>query len=103
MLEIWAYYWDMESNRRRQAFLGSGKGQKVWYQALQRVQHVKSFFYGLNGRLVERKMGCFVGPKSVILKWKKNHPIVWKNPPHGSNLAKKTHCYKEKSTCQQLH
>ena len=44
MLEILAYYWDIESNRRPQTFLGSGKGQKAWYQALQGVNHVKSFF-----------------------------------------------------------
>ena len=43
MLEIWAYYWDIESNCRPQTFLGSGKGQKAWYQALQRVNHVESF------------------------------------------------------------
>ena len=43
MLEILAYYWDIESNRRPQTFLGSGKGQKAWYQALQRVNHVESF------------------------------------------------------------
>lgn len=43
MLEIWAEYLDIETNRARQAFLGSGKGLSGWHQALQRVNHVKYF------------------------------------------------------------
>ena len=43
VLEIWAEYLDIETNRARQAFLGSGKGLSGWHQALQRVNHVKSF------------------------------------------------------------
>ena len=42
-LEIWAEHRDVEDNRLCEAFLGSGKGQKAWYQALPRVNHVKSF------------------------------------------------------------
>ena len=42
-LEIWAEYRDVEDNRVREAFLGRGKSQKDWYQALQRVRHVKLF------------------------------------------------------------
>lgn len=42
-IEIWAEYFDLEDNRTRQAFLGSGKAEKGWKQALQRVKHVKSF------------------------------------------------------------
>ena len=43
MLDIWAEYWDIENNRVRQAFLGQGKWASAWKQALQRVNHVKSF------------------------------------------------------------
>ena len=43
MLDIWAVYWDIEDNRLRQAFLGQGKWASAWKQALQRVNHVKSF------------------------------------------------------------
>ena len=42
-LDIWAEYFDIESNRTRQAFLGHGTGRSAWKQALQRIQHVKSF------------------------------------------------------------
>ena len=42
-LAIWAEYFDIESNRTRQAFLGHGTGRSAWKQALQRIQHVKSF------------------------------------------------------------
>ena len=42
-IEIWANYFDLEVHRTHQAFLGSGKGQSGWKQALQRVNHVKSF------------------------------------------------------------
>ena len=43
VLTIWAKYFDIECHRTRQAFLGGGKGQSGWRQALQRVKHVKSF------------------------------------------------------------
>lgn len=43
ILNIWAKYWDMEDNRVRQTFLGSGKWSSAWKQAFQRVNHVKSF------------------------------------------------------------
>ena len=42
-LAIWAEYWDIEDNCLRHAFLGHGKWQSAWKQALQRVKHVKSF------------------------------------------------------------
>ena len=42
-VDIWAEYFDLEDNRLREAFLGGGKGQSGWHQALQRVKHVKSF------------------------------------------------------------
>ena len=43
VLTIWAEYFDIECHHTRQAFLGGGKGQSGWRQALQRVKHVKSF------------------------------------------------------------
>jgi len=43
MLDIWGTYWDIENNRVRQAFLGSGKWASAWKQALLRVNHVTSF------------------------------------------------------------
>ena len=42
-LEIWAKYRDVQDHRVREAFLGRGTASKAWYQALQRVRHVKSF------------------------------------------------------------
>lgn len=43
ILHIWAEYFDIEDNRVRQAFLGSGRWRSAWTSALQRVKHVKPF------------------------------------------------------------
>ena len=43
VLQIWAQFLDIEDNRLRQVFLGSGKWTRAWASALQRVKHVKSF------------------------------------------------------------
>ena len=61
-LDIWAEYFDIESNRTPEAFLGGGKGQSARKQALQHVQHVKSFLQSLKSRC-SQKTGCFVDPK----------------------------------------
>ena len=43
LLEIRGQYLDVEDNRLRQVFLGSGRWSSAWSSALQRVKHVKSF------------------------------------------------------------
>ena len=48
LLDIWVEYWDIEDNRFRQAFLGSGKWRSAWASALQCVKHVKSFLQNSN-------------------------------------------------------
>ena len=42
VLQIWGQYVDIENNRLRQAFLGSGRWPSTWASTLQCMKHVKS-------------------------------------------------------------